>query len=105
MELFAVICIQTSHYVSFVKTRTPKNGNHAEWIFFDSMADRMGKSCDWFLTRGWFFKINDVSKHFVKIPNVNITNTLILFFGKSVRESFALFQQKIKAYLIMLSAT
>ena len=44
MELFAVICIQTSHYVSFVKTRTPKNGNHAEWIFFDSMADRMGKS-------------------------------------------------------------
>lgn len=40
MELFAVICIQTSHYVSFVKTG---KGNDAKWIFFDSMADRMGK--------------------------------------------------------------
>jgi len=40
MELFAVICIQTSHYVSFVKTG---KGNNAKWIFFDSMADRMGK--------------------------------------------------------------
>lgn len=45
MELFAVICIQTSHYVSFVKTGIPKNGKKAEWIFFDSMADRMGMSC------------------------------------------------------------
>ena len=43
MELFAVICIQTSHYVSFVKTGKSPNGQAAEWIFFDSMADRMGK--------------------------------------------------------------
>lgn len=43
MELFAVVCIQTSHYVSFVKTGTPKNGKKAEWVFFDSMADRMGE--------------------------------------------------------------
>ena len=39
MELFAVICIQTSHYVSFVKCGT---GPRAPWVFFDSMADRMG---------------------------------------------------------------
>ena len=43
MELFAVICIQTSHYVSFVKTGKSRNGQGAEWIFFDSMADRMGE--------------------------------------------------------------
>lgn len=40
MELFAVVCIQTSHYVSFVKCG---KGKDAQWIFFDSMADRMGK--------------------------------------------------------------
>ena len=45
MELFAVICIQTSHYVSFVKTGKGKNGQGVDWIFFDSMADRMGKYC------------------------------------------------------------
>ncbi|KAL6458112.1 hypothetical protein MHYP_G00333420 [Metynnis hypsauchen] len=38
LELFAVLCIETSHYVSFVK-HGPKA---ADWIFFDSMADRMG---------------------------------------------------------------
>ncbi len=41
MELFAVVCIQTSHYVSFVKCGT---GDGAQWVFFDSMADRMGKT-------------------------------------------------------------
>lgn len=40
MELFAVVCIQTSHYVSFVKCG---KGKDAQWIFFDSMADRMGE--------------------------------------------------------------
>lgn len=42
MELFAVICIQTSHYVSFVKCGS---GKQAPWVFFDSMADRMGELC------------------------------------------------------------
>lgn len=38
MDLFAVVCIERSHYVAFVKT-----GNaHAPWCFFDSMADRRG---------------------------------------------------------------
>ncbi|XP_032897748.1 ubiquitin carboxyl-terminal hydrolase CYLD-like isoform X2 [Amblyraja radiata] len=37
MELFAVLCIETSHYVSFVKYGTSKNS----WLFFDSMADRI----------------------------------------------------------------
>lgn len=39
LELFAVLCIETSHYVSFIKYG-PKS---QDWIFFDSMADRQGK--------------------------------------------------------------
>lgn len=39
MELFAVVCIETSHYVAFVKCGS---GPDAPWVFFDSMADRMG---------------------------------------------------------------
>ncbi|XP_044206164.1 ubiquitin carboxyl-terminal hydrolase CYLD [Thunnus albacares] len=38
MELFAVLCIQTSHYVSFVKYSPDPHS----WLFFDSMADRCG---------------------------------------------------------------
>ncbi|XP_078411077.1 ubiquitin carboxyl-terminal hydrolase CYLD isoform X1 [Cetorhinus maximus] len=38
MELFAVLCIETSHYVSFVKYGPGKDS----WLFFDSMADRIG---------------------------------------------------------------
>ena len=39
MELFAVICIERSHYVSFVKCGS---GTKVPWVFFDSMADRKG---------------------------------------------------------------
>ncbi|XP_066509640.1 ubiquitin carboxyl-terminal hydrolase CYLD-like isoform X2 [Hoplias malabaricus] len=38
MELFAVLCIETSHYVAFVKYGAADNA----WLFFDSMADRDG---------------------------------------------------------------
>ncbi|XP_053322008.1 ubiquitin carboxyl-terminal hydrolase CYLD-like [Spea bombifrons] len=38
LELFGVLCIETSHYVSFVKYG-PEKGS---WMFFDSMADRYG---------------------------------------------------------------
>ncbi|KAJ6661517.1 hypothetical protein lerEdw1_014427 [Lerista edwardsae] len=38
LELFAVLCIETSHYVSFVKYGPQKE----DWMFFDSMADRHG---------------------------------------------------------------
>ena len=38
LELFAVICIERSHYVSFVKCGS---GEGAPWLFFDSMADRV----------------------------------------------------------------
>ncbi|XP_018414469.1 PREDICTED: ubiquitin carboxyl-terminal hydrolase CYLD-like [Nanorana parkeri] len=38
LELFAVLCIETSHYVSFVKYGVEKGS----WMFFDSMADRYG---------------------------------------------------------------
>ncbi|XP_037643010.1 ubiquitin carboxyl-terminal hydrolase CYLD [Sebastes umbrosus] len=39
MQLFAVLCIQTSHYVSFIKY-SPDDPH--SWLFFDSMADRCG---------------------------------------------------------------
>lgn len=38
MELFAVLCIHTSHYVCFVKY----GPGSRSWLFFDSMADRCG---------------------------------------------------------------
>ncbi|XP_036010228.1 ubiquitin carboxyl-terminal hydrolase CYLD isoform X7 [Mus musculus] len=38
MELFAVLCIETSHYVAFVKY----GKDDSAWLFFDSMADRDG---------------------------------------------------------------
>ncbi|KAI1904275.1 hypothetical protein AGOR_G00004000 [Albula goreensis] len=38
MELFAVLCIETSHYVAFVKYGAADSA----WLFFDSMADRDG---------------------------------------------------------------
>lgn len=39
MELFAVLCIETSHYVAFVKYGSADSA----WLFFDSMADRDGR--------------------------------------------------------------
>lgn len=39
LELYAVLCIETSHYVAFVKCGTESN---SPWCFFDSMADRIG---------------------------------------------------------------
>ncbi|XP_048886613.1 ubiquitin carboxyl-terminal hydrolase CYLD isoform X1 [Brienomyrus brachyistius] len=38
MQLFAVLCIETSHYVAFVKY----GADESAWLFFDSMADRDG---------------------------------------------------------------
>ncbi|CAL7944032.1 unnamed protein product [Xylocopa violacea] len=40
LELSAVVCIETSHYVCFVKCGS---GSEAPWCFFDSMADRKGE--------------------------------------------------------------
>ncbi|XP_026515498.1 ubiquitin carboxyl-terminal hydrolase CYLD-like [Terrapene carolina triunguis] len=38
MQLYAALCIQTSHYVAFAR-HGPRRG---QWLFFDSMADRQG---------------------------------------------------------------
>ncbi|XP_048403980.1 ubiquitin carboxyl-terminal hydrolase CYLD isoform X3 [Stegostoma tigrinum] len=38
MQLFAVLCIETSHYVSFIKYGLEDH----HWMFFDSMSDRHG---------------------------------------------------------------
>ncbi|CAF1431148.1 unnamed protein product [Adineta steineri] len=40
LNLFAVLCIETSHYVAFVKCQERSQFRH-EWLFFDSMSDRM----------------------------------------------------------------
>jgi len=40
MQLVAVICIETSHYVSFVRCGDTLD---SKWAFFDSMADRKGE--------------------------------------------------------------
>uniref|UniRef100_A0A5S6QW25 USP domain-containing protein n=1 Tax=Trichuris muris TaxID=70415 RepID=A0A5S6QW25_TRIMR len=42
LQLASVMCIESSHYVSFVRTGHKPD---AEWIFFDSMADREGEAC------------------------------------------------------------
>ncbi|UMM24418.1 hypothetical protein L5515_004664 [Caenorhabditis briggsae] len=61
MVLSAVLCIETSHYVAYVRSSTN------QWIFFDSMADREGLSdgfnvpvarecgnmSDWLSLQGW----------------------------------------------------
>ena len=41
VQLFAVVSIETSHYVSFVKCG---EASDSSWCFFDSMADRKGQS-------------------------------------------------------------
>ena len=41
MELVAVVSIETSHYVSFVRCGDTLR---APWAFFDSMADRKGEN-------------------------------------------------------------
>ena len=41
MELFAIVCIETSHYVTFAKC--PDVKGESTWCFFDSMADRVGE--------------------------------------------------------------
>ena len=40
LELFAVICIKTSHYVCFTKCGLQHD---SPWVFFDSMSDRIGE--------------------------------------------------------------
>jgi ubiquitin thioesterase CYLD len=37
LSLFAVLCIDTSHYVAFLKTGLKEK---SPWVFYDSMSDR-----------------------------------------------------------------
>ncbi|CAF2483068.1 unnamed protein product [Rotaria sp. Silwood2] len=39
LNLFAVLCIEIAHYVAFVKCK--KQDQQGEWLFFDSMSDRI----------------------------------------------------------------
>ena len=36
LDLLSVICIETSHYICFTRSEE-------RWVFFDSMANRVGK--------------------------------------------------------------
>lgn len=47
MKLYSVICIDTSHYVTFTRTSLEDD---SKWLFFDSMAHRRGE-CYVLLTR------------------------------------------------------
>lgn len=75
MTLFAVICIETSHYVSFVKCGKEMR---APWVFLDSMADRVED------TDGTANNIPIVSfKHLKnnKLSKVQEIGTLLEFFS------------------------
>lgn len=61
MELFSVVCIETSHYVAFVKTGS---GDGEQWVFFDSMADRRGRfSSHNYLSSGRNIKTGSCNLH------------------------------------------
>ena len=38
LDLLSVICIETSHYICFTRSEE-------RWVFFDSMASRVGEFC------------------------------------------------------------
>ncbi|VDP24021.1 unnamed protein product [Heligmosomoides polygyrus] len=69
MVLSAVLCIETSHYVAFVRSLSGR------WLFFDSMADREGlsdgfnvpqvKDCErmsWWLSQAGWEKLRDADE-------------------------------------------
>uniref|UniRef100_A0A8R1HIW6 ubiquitinyl hydrolase 1 n=1 Tax=Caenorhabditis japonica TaxID=281687 RepID=A0A8R1HIW6_CAEJA len=81
MVLSAVLCIETSHYVAYVKTSAN------QWLFFDSMADREGLSdgfnvpvvqecgnmSDWLSLQGWN-----------RLKDADETGQIKAMFGKAV---------------------
>ena len=73
MELFAVMCIETSHYVSFVKCGL---GPDAPWCFFDSMADRKGKT----QSRKYFKNFTYLKVLEQKLGNWNKYDTILQIF-------------------------
>ncbi|CAI2348077.1 unnamed protein product [Caenorhabditis sp. 36 PRJEB53466] len=81
MVLSAVLCIETSHYVAYVRTASN------QWVFFDSMADREGLSdgfnvpvvrecgnmSDWLSLQGWN-----------RLKDADETGQIKAMFGKAV---------------------
>ena len=76
MDLFAVVCIETSHYVAFVKCGTTPD---SPWCFFDSMADRKGK---WF-NQLWYCWVPHVR---VKLPGVRNNRAYSSILGRTPSE-------------------
>ncbi|KAF1761289.1 hypothetical protein GCK72_009544 [Caenorhabditis remanei] len=81
MVLSAVLCIETSHYVAYVRSASN------QWMFFDSMADREGLSdgfnvpvvrecgnmSDWLSLQGWN-----------RLKDADETGQIKAMFGKTV---------------------
>ncbi|VDN04157.1 unnamed protein product [Thelazia callipaeda] len=77
LQLASVLCIETSHYVAFVRALFAN-----KWTFFDSMADRVGlsdgynvpqvklceKMSNWLSDTGWY-KINESVIREGHLPN------------------------------------
>ncbi|CAF0977775.1 unnamed protein product [Adineta ricciae] len=69
LNLFAVLCIETCHYVAFVKCQN-RNIQKSTWVFFDSMSDRINDEQNIPLVEEvpyfdqWIDKAEDTSQHF-----------------------------------------
>jgi len=80
MNLFAVLCIETSHYISFVRCgRRPDS----DWCFFDSMADRTDLG-----------GIYDENQDGYNVPEVSEAKEVSKRFGKIKKPNLETFQQK-----------
>ena len=83
MELFAVICIETSHYVAFVKSGSDRQ---SPWVFFDSMADRKGLSFSE-NTEQWLLLLLQLSTIAMVIDHVQIISYCITLDVQSANQS------------------
>ena len=64
------------------------------------MLNKSVIKCEYKANWGQLFEINNiVSQCFVKILNVNITNTLLFFVQTAMQKILTFFQQKITEYL------
>lgn len=96
MELFAVLCIETSHYVSFVKCGPNPD---SPWCFFDSMADRKGEQNGynipevvsfpdlrwWLSADGCSFLLNNKDDKMIpELPRRLVSDAYICFYSSEV---------------------
>ncbi len=76
MDLFAVTCIETSHYVSFVK----HGPGATDWLFFDSMADREGNDS----LQYSYLNTSSIIRFFYHIKNMYLINDYLHLLSMSL---------------------